>query len=120
MGLSDEERAILTAVVDRIVPPERFADEPAGRVVAELERRLAADLAGEAEALSNWLQWIWNESIAVFGQDFLSLHPGTRDELLDRLEAENIRAAWVVEPTPFFGKLINWVAAAYEGRDAPA
>jgi hypothetical protein len=115
MSLSDDERAMLLAVVDRILPPERAPGVQHGPVVAEIERRLTADLAERAADLQRWLGWLWNESIAVFGDGFLSLHASTRDELLDRVEAQNVRCAWTVEPTAFFGELIQWVAAAYEG-----
>jgi hypothetical protein len=113
-GLTDEQRPLLLAVIDRVLPAERFPGAPQDAVVATLERRLAGgDLAGQAEPLARWLAWLDAESFGVFGYDFLSLHAGTRDELLDRLEAENIRTHWTVEPVEFYGQLLEWVAAAY-------
>src|SRR4051812_19078543 len=106
MSLSDDEREMLLAVVDRILPPERAPGVAHGPVVAEIERRLETDLAGRAAELRTWLGWLENESFAVFSASFLSLHASTRDELLDRIETENVRSVWTVEPTPFFGELI--------------
>ena len=112
-GLTDEQRPLLLAVIDRVLPTDRFPDPPHDEVLATIERQLAGDLAEQAEPLARWLAWLDAESFGVFGYDFLSLHPGTRDELLDRLEAENIRTHWTVEPVAFYAQLLEWVAAAY-------
>jgi hypothetical protein len=118
MPLTDDQRALLTAVVDRLVPLDRYPDAPTGRIVAELERRLATDLQTELDPLVKWLQWLENESFAIFSASFLSLHASTQDELLDRIESENIRTAWTIPPTEFFGQLIQWTATAYDSPDA--
>jgi hypothetical protein len=107
--LSDDQRSILTAVVDRVLPIERFADADHARAAAHV-------VANAGDDLGPWLTWLNREAVGVFGQSFLDLHEGTRDELLDRLESNNVRSAWTVEPVEFYGTVLQQIARAYEAQ----
>ena len=104
MSLDDEQRALLAAVVDRMIPPADFPHVSHGDAAARLEDRL------DSEKLARWLQGLANESITVYSTGFLDMHEGTRDEVLDRIESENTRTDWQMNPTPFFGQMIDTLA----------
>jgi hypothetical protein len=104
MSLDDDQRAVLAAVVDRMVPAEEFPQVLQGDVAARLEERLGDD------GLGRWLRGLVGESYTVYSTGFIEMHPGTRDEVLDRIEAENIRTDWQMDPTAFFGRMIDVVA----------
>ncbi|HEY7116167.1 MAG TPA: gluconate 2-dehydrogenase subunit 3 family protein [Tepidisphaeraceae bacterium] len=115
MPLDEDQRALLAAVVDRILPPEQVGSDVQAPALARVEQELAG------EELTRWLRGLANEAVAVFGQGFLDMHIGTRDELLDRIEAENCRANWKMNPTAYFGRIIDVVAEAYQrGGNAEA
>jgi hypothetical protein len=83
MPLPDDLHPYFRATMDRIVP------DIANEVLPLVE--------GDAEfqsQLQSWLGCLRAESFAVFGQDFLDVHESTRDELLDRIDAENYRTDW--------------------------
>jgi hypothetical protein len=104
MSLDDEQRAVLLAVVDRMVPPAEFPQVSHADVAARLQERLPG------EDLSRWLRGLVSESYTVYSTGFVDMHEGTRDEVLDRIEAENVRTDWGMDPTAFFGRMIDVVA----------
>jgi hypothetical protein len=67
----------------------------------------------EGEDLHTWLRGLNAESFTQFTVDFAEAHPGMRDELLDRVEAENCKVNWHIDPTPFFGRIIDAVGEVY-------
>lgn len=104
MSLDDEQRAVLLAVVDRMVPPAEFPQVSHADVAARLEERLPV------EEFAQWLRGLVSESYTVYSTGFVEMHASTRDEVLDRIEAENIRTDWGMDPTAFFGRMIDVVA----------
>jgi hypothetical protein len=104
MSLDAQQRALLAAVVDRMIPPADFPHVSQADAAARLEERL------DAEKLARWLQGLVNESYTVYSTGFLEMHEGTRDEILDRIESENTRTDWQMNPTPFFGQMIDTLA----------
>jgi hypothetical protein len=104
MSLDAQQRALLAAVVDRMIPPADFPHVSQADAIARLEDRL------DGEKLARWLQGLVNESYTVYSTGFLEMHEGTRDEILDRIEAENTRTDWQMNPTPFFGRMIDVLA----------
>ena len=104
MSLDDDQRAVLAAVVDRMLPPAEFPQVSQADVAARLEERLGG------EELGRWLRGLVGESYTVYSSGFVEMHPGTRDEVLDRIEAENVRTDWGMDPTEFFGRMIDVVA----------
>jgi hypothetical protein len=104
MSLDAQQREVLAAVVDRMIPPADFPHVSQAGAAARLEERL------DPEKLARWLQGLVNESVTVYSTGFLEMHEGTRDEILDRIEAENTRTDWQMNPTPFFGQMIDVLA----------
>jgi hypothetical protein len=104
MSLDAQQRALLAAVVDRMIPPTDFPHVPPADAIARLEQRL------DPEKLARWLQGLANESYTIYSTGFLDMHEGTRDEILDRIESENTRTDWQMNPTPFFGQMIDTLA----------
>jgi len=123
MPLSDSHRVIFSALVETLVPP---ANHPAGTsaaLQAAIEQRLETDLAPELPVFEQWLTGLNRESFSVFSAEFAELFPSTRDELLDRVESDNIRANWDLEelgqaPTAYFKKVVDWIADEFEGKTA--
>ncbi|HYE17134.1 MAG TPA: gluconate 2-dehydrogenase subunit 3 family protein [Tepidisphaeraceae bacterium] len=119
MELSEEQRAAWVALVETLVPAENHPAGTTARVLAGLERRLAGDLAGEGEVLGRWLDGLHQEAISVFSSAFAELHMGIRDELLDRIEAENYRTEWGlgeagVTPAGYLDRVVGWVMEEFE------
>jgi hypothetical protein len=109
MELTDHERALLLAVIERILPADQVPLVSHDTILTHVLTQLEPDAA----TLKTWLKGLHRESFAVFGSDFAEMHVGMRDELLDRLESRNCRTDWNLEPTEFFAKIIDLVAAAY-------
>jgi len=87
-----------------MLPPAEFPQVSQADVAARLEERLGG------EELGRWLRGLVGESYTVYSSGFVEMHPGTRDEVLDRIEAENVRTDWGMDPTEFFGRMIDLVA----------
>jgi hypothetical protein len=104
MSLDAQQRALFAAVVDRMIPPADFPHVSQADAAARLEERL------DAEQLARWLRGLANESVTVYSTGFLDMHEGTRDEVLDRVESENCRTDWQMNPAPFFGQMIDTLA----------
>jgi hypothetical protein len=109
MELTDHERALLLAVIERILPTDEVPHVNHDTILAHVLTQLEPD----ADPLKTWLKGLHRESFAVFGSDFAQMHPGMRDELLDRLESRNCRTDWGMEPTDFFAKIIGATGAAF-------
>ena len=121
MPLSDEHRATFTALVETLVPPANHPEGTTASLQSAIEGRLETDLAPELPLFLQWLTGLNSESFSVFSSEFSSLFPSTRDELLDRIESDNIRTNWQLEelgqtPTAYFKKIVDWLADEFEGR----
>jgi hypothetical protein len=120
MDLTDDQRATLSALVETLVPPDNHPAGTTASVQAQLDARLAADLADEVELLGRWLDALHMEALSVFSSAFVELHPPIRDELLDRIEAGNFRTDWRLEeagvtPDGYLDRVVGWVMEAFEG-----
>jgi len=109
MELSDRERQLLLAVIERILP----ADEVPHVAQEKVAEHVLGQMQPDAEPLKQWLLGLSRESFSVLGGDFAEMHVGMRDEILDRIEAGNCRTDWGMDPTDFFGRIIEAVGKAY-------
>ena len=105
--LTDHERQLLLAVIERILPADEVPHVSQDAVLDAALPQL------EGEELHTWLRGLNAESFTQFTVDFTEAHPGMRDELLDRVEAENCKVDWHIDPTAYFGRVIDAVGGAY-------
>ena len=95
MELQAEQEAVLQGAVGRLLVPNDEAG--AGDWKAAIAKGVVKQLEGEggkAERFVSGLESLAAESWAVFGYAFLNLPGGQQDELLSRVENENVRTQW--------------------------
>ena len=104
MPLAEEMVPYLRATVDRMVEGD-----------SDVADYVLSAMAGEfGPQVDAWLGCLRQESYAVFGQDFLDLHPSTRDELLDRIDSGNFRTDWgELDPPGVLQRLVELAAEGY-------
>lgn len=112
MPLDEHQEQVLTALVARLLPSEAFDDTARAKARAHLDAHAQSnpDFAAQLPA---WLQWLDSETFCVFCDHFTNLHDSTRDELLDRIEADNLRTG-LESPNPieFYQSLLELIAQA--------
>ena len=113
MPLPDHLHPYLLATLNRIVQHPGLPDQ--------ITHRLDTDAQDLAQQLPTWLESLRNESFAVFGEDFLTLHESTQDELFDRIEAQNYRTDWKeIDPAATLQRLVDLAAQAYSSLNPTA
>jgi hypothetical protein len=112
MQLDEKQTALLKALIDQIIPPRDYPGVYEAKILPRVEKYLAEASEEEAVNFGLLLTQLDQESYAVFGGSFTELHPGTRDELLDRLETDNVRLPWPTPPAEFVQTLVDLTADA--------
>lgn len=112
MTLDEKQREILKAAIEQIIPPRDYPGVYESKILPRVERYLKEESPEEAANFGLSLTQLDQESFAVFGGSFTELHPGTRDELLDRLEMDNVRLPWSMPPAEFVQTLVDLTADA--------
>src|SRR5687768_15620962 len=82
-------QTLLRALFERVLRP---ADYP-GAWEGPVGKRVASEVEAN-EAIAAGLDRLDAEAAAVFGHGFVELHPLQQDELLDRMEVEQVRTRW--------------------------
>lgn len=112
MPLDEQQEQVLTALVARLLPAEAFDDAARAKARAHLDAHAQSNPEFAAQ-LPTWLQWLDNETFCVFSDHFTNLHDSTRDELLDRIEADNLRTGSdALNPIEFYQSLLALVSDA--------
>ena len=102
-------RTLLRALFERVLRPTDYPGAWEGPV----GKRVVSDVEAD-EAIAGGLDRLDAEAAAVFGQGFAELHPLQQDELLDRMELDQIRTRWD-KPTAaeWLSAIVNVVGRAY-------
>lgn len=107
----DRPRLILQSLFHRILHPDHYP-----RAWPTLGERIAHEIQSDP-TLSPGLARLDAEAASVFGQGFPDLHPLQQDELLDRLELDQVRTNW---PDPgaaeWLSRIVNLIGHAYEAE----
>lgn len=113
MQWSPLERAVLQAVIERLLP----ADEDPGAWDAGAEEYLARQLEGDLAAMRgtviSGLLSLEAEAQAREGRAFAALPPHLQDALLRDVESGAVRSAWPVSPAAFFLLLVRTTAEGF-------
>lgn len=112
MPLDEHQEQILTALIARLLPGEAFDDAARAKARAHLDAQAQSNPEFAAQ-LPTWLQWLDSETFCVFSDHFTNLHDSTQDELLDRIETDNLRTG-LESPNPieFYQSLLAMVSDA--------
>ena len=111
--MTDERRlAVLRALFERVLRPADYPGAWAGNV----GKGVAGEVGGDA-ILNGGLDRLDAEAAAVFGSGFPELHPAQQDELLDRIELDQVRTRWD-EPAAadWLQRIVNVIGTAYHAQ----
>ena len=111
--MTDERRlAVLRALFERVLRP---ADYP-GAWAGDVGNRVAGEVGGDA-IFSGGLDRLDAEAASVFGSGFPELHPAQQDELLDRIELDQVRTRWE-EPAAadWLQRIVDVIGTAYHAQ----
>lgn len=113
MRFTPQERAVLRAVVDRILPAD--GDPGAWDAGAEeyLGRQLDGDLLAMRAIVQGGLAALDAEARTRSGAGFEALAPEAQDALLRDVESGGVRAEWTVSPRSFFVLLVRTTAEGF-------
>jgi hypothetical protein len=102
-------RTVLRALFERVLRPADYPGAWEAPVGKRVESALEAD-----DAISAGLDRLDAEAAAVFGRGFPGLHPLQQDELLDRMELDQVRIRWEA-PTAaeWLSAVVNVIGRAY-------
>jgi hypothetical protein len=113
MRWTPQERRVLRAVVDRILPAD--GDPGAWDAGAEeyLGRQLDGDLLAMRELVRTGLAALDREARTRSGEGFATLSPEVQDALLRDIESGAVRAEWTVSPERLFALLVRTTAESF-------
>ena len=103
----------LEAVLDAIIPPDDYCGAVDAGVGDYLRRQFSGDLAALLPSYQRWLNDLETESRAFCGKSFAALDPEGQTSLLKRIERGEVKAAWSIEPAPFFRQIVEHCAEGY-------
>ena len=107
----DRPRLILESLFHRILPSDHYP-----RAWTTLGERIIREIQSDP-TLSPGLPRLDAEAAAVFGHGFPELHPLQQDELLDRLELDQVRTKWPdAGPAEWLSKIVNLIGCAYQAE----
>ncbi len=115
--LPADERDILGAAFDRVIPADDFPSATAAGVLDYLDRHWRGDLAAEAALLADGARALEREVRARFGDAarFAALPAAEQDGVLEDVERGRVRAEWSVAPASFLRALVRVCAEGYYG-----
>jgi hypothetical protein len=113
MSLTETQRHILHAVVDRILPPDDYPGAWDAGVGDYICRQLAGDLCALLPAYAEGLAALNGEAAAQFGAAFADLAPDRQDAVLQKIETGEVQTTWPLPPRSFFTMLIHHTAEGY-------
>lgn len=120
MELQEERKVVLRLAVGRLLVPNDplAAGDWQAAIASEVVKLLEGD-PSKAERFLAGLDSLAQESWVVFGYAFVNLPGGQQDELLARVENENVRTRWGGCPPAEFVKMLveltDAAARAIEG-----
>jgi len=111
------DRALVAAVMDRIVPADDWPAFSGDGGMADLDAK-AADRHARfwATTLAPGFTALDGECRARFAAAFVDLAPATQDALIEDLAAGRVETAWPVAADAFLGLLTRLAAEGYYGR----
>jgi hypothetical protein len=110
--LSDHQLTTFRAILDRIIPADDFPAATGAGVDQFILRLLKTDAVDDLPAVRDGLDAIDAEAKAQNNQLFTKLTESQRDDLLKKIEAGDVKAAWGPPPAMWFTRVI---AMAMEG-----
>jgi gluconate 2-dehydrogenase gamma chain len=115
--LSIEEAAIVTAVADRIIPPDEFPGAGGAGAAEFLDRQLSGHLRKNRAAYRRGLAGVDQSARAMFGQPFAQLGAERQDDVLKAIEKGKAPGeVWKSEPQQaFFAMMITHTMLSYYG-----
>lgn len=112
---TERQQATLRALLDRIIPPDDFPGGWEAGVGDYLARQLERDLAGFVGTYRAGLDGLEAEARAAGTAGFAELSADAQDDLLRRVEAGDVAAAWATNPAAFFRAACAHAAEGYYG-----
>lgn len=111
--LTPQHWRTLSALMDRIIPPDAFPGAWEAGVGDYLLGQFERDLRSQVDVYQQGLEALEGEAVAVLGTGFALLDGAGQDYLLRRVELGEVVTAWPVEPAGFFQKVTAHVMEGY-------
>jgi Gluconate 2-dehydrogenase subunit 3 len=99
---TERQLATLRALIDRIIPADDFPSGWEAGVGDYLAGQFVRDLRPQLERYRAGLDALEVEARAAIGVGFADMDATHQDELLRRVEAGQVTAAWPIDPAAFF------------------
>ena len=112
---TERQQVALRAILDRLIPPDDFPGGWEAGVGDYLARQFERDLTGYVDTYHAGLDGLDAEAQATAGAGFTALDPAAQDDLLRRVEAGDMAAAWATNPAAFFQAACAHAAEGYYG-----
>lgn len=112
------QSATLHAMVDVIVPADKWASASDAAVPRYLERQFDSDLASQIGHYRLGLDAVDAEAEAVYGRAFTGLTADQRERLLVAIESGEVCGTWPVDPRAFFALVVGNVMEGFYGDPA--
>lgn len=111
--LTEQQIAVLEAVVNTIIPPDEDPGGWDGGVGDYLFRQFEQDLQDLVGVYQQGLLAIDAEAEAIAGKNFAALTPDVQETLLAKLEQGRVQTVWQVDPASFFAMLVEHCAEGF-------
>lgn len=110
---TDEQRAILRAMIDRIIPADEYPSGWEAGVGDYLDRQLAGDLQGMLPIYQQGLLALNAEAQQRYDAGFAALEPNQQDTILAQIEKGQTEACWPINAAQFFREACAHAAEGY-------
>lgn len=115
MPLDEHQEMVLVSLLARVLPSPEFDDATRADALRRLRSNADRDPDAFGQHLPIWLKWLESEAFCVFSDHWLNLHNSTQDEVLDRIEADNLRTGLEeFDPIAFYQQFLKHVSDILE------
>lgn len=112
-SLTARQLGTLRAAADRIIPPDETPGAAEAGAAEFILRLLSCDLSGEQATYLEGLDGIDREAEGHYGKAFADLGPAEQDAVLNAIEEDRVKTAWIVSPRSFFLMLVEHVLEGF-------
>jgi len=110
---TEHQIAVLSALVDTIIPPDSYPGGWESGVGTYLFHQFERELAGFTDTYQEGLLALDAEARKIMGAHFAALAPDARRTLLIEVEQGNVQTDWSIDPILFFTTVVEHCAEGF-------
>jgi hypothetical protein len=111
--ISEKQKDILKAVVNRIIPPDEFPGGWDAGVGDYIFKQFGRDFKLLIPQYQQWLDALEQEAQSIHSISFAELDSASQDALLVQIEQGNVKTKWALNPAEFFAMLVEHCAEGF-------